>query len=159
MFFHHLIGSNKTRFPAKPTQTETYVEVLVEMIKSTVMKIKLHEIELGAADLQNIAAFYQSSLGLSLSVDQPQLKVFDSGVASLDLNFSHHLPQGNVIPGFLCDNLDEVMLLLKKNNVSFNGPVASHLGMISISFKDPAGYTVKINHATADSPEWLRKQW
>lgn len=122
------------------------------------MKIKLHEIELGAADLQSTTSFYQSVLGLSLNVDQPQLKVFDPGVASLDLNFSHHLSAGNVMMSFLCDNLDEVMQALQQRDISFEGPVSSHLGMKSISFKDPAGYLVKINEATADSPEWLHKQ-
>lgn len=122
------------------------------------MKIRLHEIELGAADLQSTTSFYQSVLGLSLNVDQPQLKVFDPGVASLDLNFSHHLSAGNMMMSFLCDNLDEVMQALRERDISFEGPVSSHLGMKSIVFKDPAGYIVKINMATADSPEWLRKQ-
>lgn len=122
------------------------------------MKIKLHEIELGAGDLQNSASFYQAVLGLPLSVDQPQLKVFNAGITALDLNFSHHVAQGNVMLGFLCDDLEEMMQLLRKNNMQFEGPSSSHLGMTSISFKDPAGYLVKINQATAESPEWLKQQ-
>ncbi|PZR26748.1 MAG: hypothetical protein DI535_12955 [Citrobacter freundii] len=122
------------------------------------MKIRLHEIEFGAADLQSTTLFYQTVLDLSLNVDQPQLKVFDPGVNSLDLNFSHHLSPGNMVMSFICDDLAGIMQALQQREISFEGPVASHLGMKSISFKDPAGYIIKINQATADSPEWLRKQ-
>lgn len=120
------------------------------------MKIKLHEIELGAGDLQKSRSFYHSALGLPITIDQPGLKVFDTGVQQLDLNCSQHLSAGSVLLSFICDDIEEAMLLLSKNDIDYEGPTFSHLGMISISFQDPSGNSVKINQATDKSPEWLK---
>jgi catechol 2,3-dioxygenase-like lactoylglutathione lyase family enzyme len=119
------------------------------------MKIKLHEIELGVSNPNASKEFYRSLPGMSMSVDQPALKVFHTGIPQLDLNFSTHLGQGEVMLSFICDDLEAAMELLKNKNISFEGPVSSHLGMRSISFRDPGGYKVKINQASADSPAWL----
>lgn len=120
------------------------------------MKILLHEIELGVVNPELVKKFYHSILGLHLAVDHEALKVFDPGVKNLDLNFSRHLPKGEVLLSFLCDNLEEVMQILSKTGTQFEGPSESHLGLLSISFNDPAGYLIKINMPTEQSPEWLR---
>lgn len=120
------------------------------------MKIRIQEIEFGVNKPTESKDFYKSILGFELSVDQDALKVFKPGISELDLNFSLHVPQGVVFISFLCDDLDEIMSRLTKANVSFDGPRKSHLGMKSISFQDPSGYSVKINTATEESPQWLK---
>lgn len=120
------------------------------------MKIRLHEIELGVDNTESAKEFYHSALGLHLAIDQGVLKVFDPGVKNLDLNFSRHLPSGEVLLSFLCDDLEAVMQTLSKAGIQFEGPSESHLGLLSISFKDPAGYSIKINMPTEQSPEWLK---
>ncbi len=121
------------------------------------MKIKLHEIELGVSNPNASKEFYRSLPGMSMSVDQPALKVFHTGIPQLDLNFSTHLGQGEVMLSFICDDLEEAIALLSGKNIAYEGPVSSHLGMRSITFKDPGGYKVKINQASADSPAWLQE--
>jgi predicted enzyme related to lactoylglutathione lyase len=123
------------------------------------MNIKLHEIEIGAADLHSTQQFYSSVLGLPVSVDQAGLKVFHTGVQQLDLDFSSHLPANHVQLSFLCDDITEVIKTLEQQGISYSGPAASHLGMLCIAFKDPSGNNIKINQATEQSPEWLQQSF
>jgi hypothetical protein len=62
---------------------------------------------------------------------------------------------GKVAISFLCDDLDHVITVLKQQNIPFSGPEKSHLGMLSVCFKDGNGYTIKINAKTSESPDWL----
>jgi hypothetical protein len=120
------------------------------------MKIRLHEIELGSSDPEEDKKMFTHLLGLPLSMDQQNLKVIDPGVKGLDLNFSNHLKPGNVAISFLCDDLEQVMNMLKQNRIEFSGPRQSHLKMNAICFNDRNGYKIIVNAATSGSPEWLK---
>ncbi|SDW45905.1 Glyoxalase/Bleomycin resistance protein/Dioxygenase superfamily protein [Hydrobacter penzbergensis] len=120
------------------------------------MRIRIQEIEFGVNEPSESEEFYKSVLGFELSVSQNELKVLKPGVNELDLNFSLHVPQGTVFISFLCDDLEEIMSRLINKNIPFDGPKKSHLGMKTISFRDPSGYLVKINIPTDESPQWLR---
>lgn len=122
------------------------------------MKVKLQELEFGSQQLDSGKNFYQELLGLELSVDQEQLKVFKPGLKEIDFNISTHLPAASVVISFLCDDLKEMMQRLQLRGISFEGPFASHLGMETISLRDPNGHLVRINQSTEASPEWLRMQ-
>ena len=120
------------------------------------MKIRLQEIEFGAGNTDKSRGFYQSVLGLDPLIDQDQLKVFNSGVAGVDLNISEHMPAKAVVTSFLTDDLQKLIDRLRLTGVLFEGPSASHLGMLSISLQDPDGNCIKINQPTEASPRWLR---
>ncbi len=120
------------------------------------MKIKLHEIEFGSADPEKSREFYHSILGLATNVDQPGLKVFNAGVSGLDFNMSTHFSPGKSMTSFLTDDLQTVMDRLSTEKIKFEGPHPSHLGMISIEFRDPDDNLIRINQATEDSPAWLK---
>lgn len=120
------------------------------------MKIRLQEIELGASNPDQSKSFYVDILGLGLSVDQPGLKVFKSGVNGIDFNASNHLPPKTTMISFLTDNLLEMMELLRSKGVDFTGPRASHLGMETIEFTDPDGHLIRVNQPTEASPSWLK---
>ena len=120
------------------------------------IKIRLQEIELGTQDPEKSKAFYNSILGLEAIVDQDNLKVFNSGIAGIDFNTSTHLPTKIIATSFLTDNLQAVIDRLTANGISFDGPKKSHLGMITIEFKDPDGYIIKVNEASNTSPSWLQ---
>lgn len=120
------------------------------------MKIRLHEIELGAHNPGNNSGFYKNVLGLETTVDETDLKVFRSGIPGLDFNMSTHLPSQVVAISYLTDDLQAVMDRCAANGVSFSGPVKSHLGMLSVACKDPDGYIIKINQPTNESPAWLK---
>jgi catechol 2,3-dioxygenase-like lactoylglutathione lyase family enzyme len=120
------------------------------------MKIRLQEIELGAISPDRSKDFYADILGLGISVDQPGLKVFNSGVDGVDFNLSTHIsPQATVV-SFLTDSLREVMETLKAKGIVFSGPRASHLGMETIEFTDPDGHLVRVNQPTDASPSWMK---
>lgn len=119
------------------------------------MKLRLHEIELGSQNLTSAKSFYQDLLGLSLSVDQEQLKVFNPGLSKIDFNLSTHFPPQTIAISFLCDNLQEMMDRLRAGGINFEGPSKSHLGMVCITFRDPNGYIIKVNEVTETSPLWL----
>lgn len=120
------------------------------------MKIRLHEIELGTSEPEKSKQFYQSTLGLDLSVDQDGLKVFKTGIDGLDFNTSVHLPPKVVVASFITENLQEVIDRLNAMNIPFDGPKNSHLEMLSIEFKDPDGNIIKVNTPTSASPSWLK---
>jgi catechol 2,3-dioxygenase-like lactoylglutathione lyase family enzyme len=119
------------------------------------MKIRLQEIEFGANDPNKSMLFYNAILGLETSVDQEGLKVFNSGVSSVDFNTSTHYPSKITVTSFLTDNLQNIIDRLSVNNIAFAGPKKSHLGMITIEFNDPDGYLIKVNQPTDESPDWL----
>lgn len=120
------------------------------------MKIRLQEIELGATDPEKSKEFYSLTLGLETSVDQEELKVFNSGVPGIDFDVSTHFPSKTVVTSFLTDNLQNVIDRLSANGIPFSGPRKSHLGMITIEFTDPDGYVIKVNQPTEESPVWLK---
>lgn len=120
------------------------------------MIIRLQEIELGAINPDQSKALYAGILGLGLSVDQPGLKVFKSGVDGVDFNASTLLPPKTTLISFLTDNLPEMMEVLRFRGVQFIGPRASHLGMETIEFMDPDGQLIRVNQPTEASPSWLK---
>lgn len=120
------------------------------------MKIRLQEVELGTNDPSKSKLFYNTILGLDTSVDQEELKVFNSGVAGVDFNTSIHLPSKTTMTSFLTDNLQNVIDRLSANGIAFSGPKNSHLGMTTIEFNDPDGYLIRVNQPTKESPDWLK---
>jgi catechol-2,3-dioxygenase len=120
------------------------------------MKIRFFEIEYGAADPGITRDFYSSILGLETKVDQQGLKVLDAGIKGLDFNCSTHIEPPAVITSFLTDNLPAVMERLQRNNVPFEGPSPSHLGMMCIQFTNPDGFCIRVNTPTEASPPWLQ---
>jgi catechol-2,3-dioxygenase len=124
--------------------------------KPTLMKIRLQEIEFGAGNTDKSKGFYQSVLGLDPVIDQDQLKVFNSGVAGVDFNISEHQPSKTVVTSFLTNDLQKLVDRLVLTGVLYEGPVKSHLGMMSVSFQDPDGNMIKVNQPTAESPSWLK---
>lgn len=120
------------------------------------MKIRLHEVELGADNVAASTKFFESLLGLTPSVQQEGLTVFASETSSIDFNVSNHLPAGTAAISFITDNLSEIERRLKSEGIAYEGPTASHLGMSCIQLKSPDGYFLKINTPGAESPEWLQ---
>lgn len=120
------------------------------------MKIRLLEIEFGTDDVQKSTAFYKQILGVEATVSQHALSVFNLKANQIDFNVSKHFSPKEMCTTFLTDNLEEMMVKLKAQNVLFNGPKPTHLGMISIDFKDPDGHLIKVNQATHTSPSWLK---
>ncbi|MEJ5996132.1 VOC family protein [Pedobacter sp. Du54] len=120
------------------------------------MKIRLQEIEFGSTDVEKTKQFYQTIFGFNTAVDQENLTVFTLETHTIDYNISTHLPAKATCISFLTDNLEEIIEKLHKNSIPFDGPQPSHLGMKSISFKDPDGNLLKVNEATNSSPEWLK---
>ena len=112
------------------------------------MKIRLQEIELGTSDPNKSKLFYNSILGLRSSLDQEELKVFDSGVAGVDFNTSTHLSSKTTMTSFLTDDLQNVIDRLSANGIVFSGPKKSHLGMTTIEFNDPDGNLIRVNQPT-----------
>jgi hypothetical protein len=121
------------------------------------MKLSLHEVETGVSNLAEGRAFYSQLLGDTLAVDQPALAVWNAGLPGLDFNLSTHLPAGVVCISFLTSSLDEVIEKLQLMGVDYTPARPSHLGMLSISFRDPAGLLIKVNMPTEASPEWLKQ--
>lgn len=128
----------------------------IRLDNSILMKIRLQEIELGSNDPQKSKLFYNAILGLNTSVDQEELKVFDTGVAGVDFNASTHLTHKTTRTSFLTDNLQMVIDKLSENNIPFNGPLPSHFEMITVEFNDPDGYLIRVNQPTEKSPAWLK---
>jgi catechol 2,3-dioxygenase-like lactoylglutathione lyase family enzyme len=120
------------------------------------MKIRLQEIEFRAGDPDKSRGFYQAVLGLDPVIDQDGLKVFNSGVAGVDFNISTHQPDSCVVASFLTDDLQKVIDRLQLIGAQFDGPEKSHLGMVSVSFRDPDGNSIRINQPTHESPGWLK---
>ena len=120
------------------------------------MKLRLHEIELGCHHVQQSTALFQSLLGLTPKLSQKELSVLDAGVPGLDFSLSTHLPAGVVVISFLTDDLDEIETRLKNAGIPYEGPRPSHLGMVTIEFKDANGYLVRVNTAGKESPSGLQ---
>ncbi|HEY0040330.1 MAG TPA: VOC family protein [Flavisolibacter sp.] len=120
------------------------------------MKIRLHEIELGAKEMENTNVFFQSILGLRPRLQQRDLTVFDAGIDGLDLNVSRHLLPGAAVISFLTDDLDDIENKLKVAGIAYEGPAASHLGMRCIQFLSPDGCIIKVNTPSPESPDWLK---
>jgi catechol 2,3-dioxygenase-like lactoylglutathione lyase family enzyme len=120
------------------------------------VKIRLHEIEYGSANPEKMKAFYGDLLGLETTVDQEGLKVFDTGIAGLDVNCSNHIVPPAVITSFITDDLPAIIGRLQQSGVPFEGPAPSHLGMTCIQFTNPDGFCIKVNTPTAASPPWLK---
>jgi len=120
------------------------------------MKIRLQEIEFGARDTDKSKGFYQAVLGLDPIIDEERLKVFNSGVAGVDFNISAHCPANIIMTSFLTTDLQKLMDRLQLTGIAFEGPMQSHLGMMSISFQDPDGNLIKVNQPTKESPSWLK---
>lgn len=120
------------------------------------MKIRLQEIEFGAGNTDKSKGFYQSVLGLDPVIDQDELKVFNSGVPGVEFNISEQMPAKTVTTSFLTDDLQKLIDRLQLTGILFEGPAASHLGMLSISLQDPDGNFIRINQPTSASPSWLK---
>ena len=78
-----------------------------------------------------------------------------AGYRDLDVDASIHFP-GQVLISFLVEDLDKFIVELRSKGVKVDEPKNTHLGMRSILLRDPDGYIVAIQEATADSPEWLK---
>ncbi|MES3017757.1 MAG: VOC family protein [Bacteroidota bacterium] len=109
------------------------------------MKLRLHEIELGVANVEQSHKFYSIILGLETFVNKPELKVFQGDISPLDFNISTHIKPNTTQISFLSDHLDEVIKKLQTSGIVFTGPAESHLGMISIQFTDPDGNLIRVN--------------
>jgi len=120
------------------------------------MKLKLHEIELGTKNVDHTTDFFQAVLGLTPSLKQASLTVFNAGLKGLDFNVSNHLSAGNIVLSFITDDLAAVQEQLTNAGISFQGPSPSHLGMKAIQFHSPEGLLIKVNEAGPESPDWLK---
>src|SRR5829696_2576714 len=120
------------------------------------MKIRLHEIEFGSADVEKTSSFYQDIFGLEPAIQQEGLIVLDAGIKGLDFNLSNHFPKGVVVISFLTDDLTEAEERLKKAGIPYQGPSLSHLGMTCIQFTNPDGQLIKVNTPGSESPDWLQ---
>lgn len=121
------------------------------------MKIRIHEIEIGAGAPATEKQFFQT-LGLSPALEEARLTVFNAGVKGLDFNVADHLPNGVVQISLLTDDLKQVMQVLTDNGTAFEGPFESHLAMLSVRLHSPSGINIIINTPTDGSPDWL-KAW
>lgn len=120
------------------------------------MRIRIHEIEMGAGEPGQAADFFSLVLGLPVKLQENNLTVFDSGIAGLDFNVSDHLLAGALRISFLTDDLQHCIQSLEKQQLKFGGPYESHLGMLAIRFITPNGIEIVINTRTDSSPEWLK---
>ncbi|TDO28271.1 hypothetical protein [Sediminibacterium goheungense] len=120
------------------------------------MRIRLHEIETGASSLTSATDILSSVLGLSVKLQQEALTVFDAGIPDIDLNISHHLPEGAVRISFITDDMQTVIQRLQTKHLLFEGPYESHLGMLAVRFLLPNGIEIVVNTTTDSSPEWLK---
>ena len=120
------------------------------------MKIRLHEIEFGATEVEKTKHFYQAIFGFETTIDQPNLTVFNLATSTVDFNISTHFAPQTVCISFLTDNLEEMIERLTSNAIKFEGPKDSHLGMLSIAFQDPNGNLIKVNQPSDLSPNWLK---
>lgn len=120
------------------------------------MKIRLHEIEFGTDDINSSKAFYESVLKLRTTVDEDNLKVFNSGNAGIDFNSSKHYAPGVFVTSFITDDINSIIDTLHSSGINYDGPKASHLGMLYVEFKDPDGNIIKVNQPTDASPSWLK---
>lgn len=118
------------------------------------MRIRIHEIETGSANLSAANSFYQA-LGLVPRLEDGNLTVFGSGMQGLDFNLADHLPQGTVQISLLTDDLKTLMQQLTQEQIAFEGPYESHLGMLAIRLQSPDGIPIVINTPTDSSPSWL----
>ncbi|MEP6749137.1 MAG: VOC family protein, partial [Bacteroidota bacterium] len=76
--------------------------------------------------------------------------------AGVDFNISSHSAANIRTTSFLTNDLQKVVDRLQLTGVLFDGPVKSHLGMMSVSFQDPDGNIIKVNQPTEESPSWLK---
>ncbi|MFH1228076.1 MAG: VOC family protein [Planctomycetota bacterium] len=119
--------------------------------------MKLYEIELYSKDPEASKRFYHQLLGLPVRVDQPGLKVFDSGVDGIDFDASVHHP-GRTRVAFLVSDLEQTIKVLKARGLNVPEPSDTHLGMRGVQLEDPDGNIVVIEAPTERSPDWLRNQ-
>lgn len=129
---------------------------LSNFTKFNCMKLRLQEIELNSIDPEKSRRFYESALGLENAIDQGQLQVFQTGFPGLDFNISSHYPNEKVVISFITDDLYQVIERLNALSVTFEGPKDSHLGMMTIVFRDSDGRQIKVNQPTEKSPTWLQ---
>lgn len=118
------------------------------------MKLKLHEIELNAKDVEASGVFYHDLLGLAVAVDQEGLKVFDTGWPGVDLNASTHKP-GKLTISFLVEDIEECIAELTEKGCRNLRIYETHLGMQAIELKDPDGNRIEIQSPTDKSPQFL----
>lgn len=119
------------------------------------MKIRIHEIEMGANDLSTASSFFKM-LGLQPTIEQHELTVFTSGQKGVDLNISKHISKGVTQISFITDDLKVLMQQFTIQKIEFEGPYESHLGMLSIKLQSPDGIPIVINTPTDSSPSWLQ---
>ncbi|MBW0178076.1 VOC family protein [Sediminibacterium sp.] len=120
------------------------------------MHIRIQEIEMGAAEPGQTTNFFSSVLKLPVKLQENTLTVFDGGIPGLDINIADHLPPGAVRISFLTDDLQSLITIIKEQQLLFEGPYESHLGMLAIRFKTPDGIEIVVNTATDSSPGWLK---
>lgn len=120
------------------------------------MKMRIHEIETGAADIAATKNIFQSLFGLQPKVEENELIVFDSGNNGVDFNVSKHLLPGVTQISFITDDLKAVVKLLDQSEIKYEGPFESHLAMIAIRLQTPDDLRIIINTPTDSSPDWLR---
>lgn len=119
------------------------------------MKMRIHEIEIGAAEVGATKSFFQSILGLKPKLEEDNLIVFDSGNNGVDFNISNHLPAGVTQISFITDDLKAVMKQLDQSKIQYEGPFESHLAMLTLRLQTPDGVQIVINTPTDSSPDWL----
>lgn len=120
------------------------------------MRIRIHEIETGAANPEKTADLLSSLLGLPLKLQQASLTVLDSGITGLDFNISNHLAEGAVRISFLTDDMQSLIQHLNDRHITYEGPYESHLAMLAVRFKMLNGIEIVVNTATDSSPDWLK---
>jgi len=120
------------------------------------MKIRLHEIEFGANEPDKSKAFYESVLKLTTTVDKDNLKVFNSDNTGVDFNASKHYAPCVFVTSFITDDINSIIQNLHSSGINYDGPKASHLGMLCVEFKDPDGNIIKVNQPTDTSLSWLK---
>lgn len=118
--------------------------------------MRLHEIELGANNPVVISDLLATTLELPVKLSENTLTVFDTGNQGVDLNVANHLANGAVRISFITDNLQAVIIRLKSQQITFEGPYESHLSMMAIKFVTSNGIVIVINTPTDSSPEWLK---
>ena len=105
------------------------------------MRLRLLEIEFNTNDPESSKRFYSEQLGLKTVVDGYGLKVFDSGIADLDLNKSNHFP-GQTSISFFVEDIQECIDELSAKGVEilekYGNPISA------IVLQDPDGLRVEI---------------
>jgi hypothetical protein len=118
--------------------------------------MKLHEIEFYSEKPDEVKEL-NAALGLNLLVDEQNLKVFDSGIAGLDLNVSTHYPANKISLSFIVKDIDAFVNSAANKNIILSDVFDSHLGLKAVTLVNVDSCRVVVHSPTDTSPDWLRK--